>query len=452
MKKTSLVLLLVCFCVALTSEGQVIDPKRAAKRKAEQRANTRIDQGIDRVFDKAEEGVGNMFKKKKKKNNDSNNNDNSPNNNNQQSNSNPQSNDKGQNSGGGSSSDFQVNSKFDFVSGEKVVAVEDFTQDAIGDFPAKWNTNGTGEVVTLGNSSTRWLKIGAETVLYPEFINNLPENFTFEFDLACNNGFNFYSSWLFINFAATNPKDKAFMNEWRYYGNKSNGVRVGLHPQSAGGQQGRKGIWVYQEGKEVVRNESDFQSFHHQKATQVHVSVWRQKSRLRVYVNQEKILDIPKAFEDNIKYNRILFTTGGYHNGNDSYFIANLRLAVGAPDTRNKLITEGKFVTTGITFDVGSDRIKPDSYGVIREIGLVLQENPNVRIKIIGHTDSDGNAQTNLELSKKRSLSVKNALSKEFGIDASRIETEGKGASEPIDSNNTPQGKANNRRVEFVKL
>ncbi len=452
MKKTSLVLLLVCFCVALTSEGQVIDPKRAAKRKAEQRANTRIDQGIDRVFDKAEEGVGNMFKKKKKKNNDSNNNDNSPNNNNQQSNSNPQSNDKGQNSGGGSSSDFQVNSKFDFVSGEKVVAVEDFTQDAIGDFPAKWNTNGTGEVVTLGNSSTRWLKIGAETVLYPEFINNLPENFTFEFDLACNNGFNFYSSWLFINFAATNPKDKAFMNEWRYYGNKSNGVRVGLHPQSAGGQQGRKGIWVYQEGKEVVKNESDFQSFHHQKATQVHVSVWRQKSRLRVYVNQEKILDIPKAFEDNIKYNRILFTTGGYHNGNDSYFIANLRLAVGAPDTRNKLITEGKFVTTGITFDVGSDRIKPDSYGVIREIGLVLQENPNVRIKIIGHTDSDGNAQTNLELSKKRSLSVKNALSKEFGIDASRIETEGKGASEPIDSNNTPQGKANNRRVEFVKL
>ncbi len=452
MKKTSLVLLLVCFCVALTSEGQVIDPKRAAKRKAEQRANTRIDQGIDRVFDKAEEGVGNMFKKKKKKNNDSNNNDNSPNNNNQQSNSNPQSNDKGQNSGGGSSSDFQVNSKFDFVSGEKVVAVEDFTQDAIGDFPAKWNTNGTGEVVTLGNSSTRWLKIGAETVLYPEFINNLPENFTFEFDLACNNGFNFYSSWLFINFAATNPKDKAFMNEWRYYGNKSNGVRVGLHPQSAGGQQGRKGIWVYQGGQETIKNEADFQSFHHQKATQVHVSVWRQKSRLRVYVNQEKILDIPKAFEDNIKYNRILFTTGGYHNGNDSYFIANLRLAVGAPDTRNKLITEGKFVTTGITFDVGSDRIKPDSYGVIREIGLVLQENPNVRIKIIGHTDSDGNAQTNLELSKKRSLSVKNALSKEFGIDASRIETEGKGASEPIDSNNTPQGKANNRRVEFVKL
>lgn len=304
----------------------------------------------------------------------------------------------------------------------------------------------------MGNNSTRWLKIGAETVLYPEFINNLPENFTFEYDLAFNNGFNFYSTWLLTNFAATNPKDKAFMNEWRYYGNKSNGVRVGLHPQSAGGQQGRKGIWVYQGGQEIIKNEADFQSFHHQKATQVHVSVWRQKSRLRVYVNQEKILDIPQAFEDNIKYNRILFTTGGYHNDNDSYFIANLRLAVGNPDTRNKLLTEGKFITTGITFDIGSDKIKPDSYGVIREIGLVLQENLNVRIKIIGHTDSDGNAQNNLELSKKRALSVKNALVKQFNINAARIETDGKEANEPVDSNNTPQGKANNRRVEFVKL
>ncbi|PKQ66325.1 OmpA family protein [Raineya orbicola] len=447
MKKISFLLSFVYLCLALTSNGQIIDPKRTAKRKAEQRTNTRIDQGIDRVFDKAEEGVGNMFKKKKKKSENNSDNSQNNNNNNQQSNSN--SDNSSQNAG--NSSDFQVNTKFDFVSGEKVIAVEDFTQDAIGDFPAKWNTNGTGAVVTLGNSSTRWLKIGAETVLYPEFINNLPENFTFEFDLACNNGFSFYSTWFLANFAATNVKDKTFMNEWRYYGSKQNGVRVGLHPQSAGGQQGRKGIWVYQGGQETVKNEADFQSFHHQRATQVHVAVWRQKTRLRVYVNQEKILDIPKAFEENIKYNRILFTTGGYQ-GNDSYFVANLRLAVGAPDTRNKLITEGKFTTTGITFDVGSDKIKPDSYGVLREIGLVLQENPNVRVKIIGHTDSDGNAQNNLELSKKRALAVKNALTKQFGIEASRMETDGKGASEPVDSNNTPQGKANNRRVEFVKL
>lgn len=58
----------------------------------------------------------------------------------------------------------------------------------------------------------------------------------------------------------------------------------------------------------------------------------------------------------------------------------------------------------------------------------------------------------NLELSKKRSISVKTALVKEFGIDEKRMETDGKGQTEPIDTNSTPEGKANNRRVEFIKL
>jgi outer membrane protein OmpA-like peptidoglycan-associated protein len=73
-------------------------------------------------------------------------------------------------------------------------------------------------------------------------------------------------------------------------------------------------------------------------------------------------------------------------------------------------------------------------------------------VKIIGHTDSDGDDAANLELSKRRAQSVKDALTKEFGIDASRMETDGKGESQPSDKNDTAPGKANNRRVEFVKL
>lgn len=70
---------------------------------------------------------------------------------------------------------------------------------------------------------------------------------------------------------------------------------------------------------------------------------------------------------------------------------------------------------------------------------------------IIGHTDADGNVADNLTLSKRRAASVKAVLVSEFKIDASRIQTDGKGQSEPIDKNNTPEGKANNRRVEFIK-
>ena len=70
----------------------------------------------------------------------------------------------------------------------------------------------------------------------------------------------------------------------------------------------------------------------------------------------------------------------------------------------------------------------------------------------MGHTDGGGNDASNLDLSKRRAASVKVALAKEFGIDESRMETDGKGEGEPIDKNDTPAGKANNRRVEFIKI
>ena len=122
------------------------------------------------------------------------------------------------------------------------------------------------------------------------------------------------------------------------------------------------------------------------------------------------------------------------------------------PDTRNKLMKEGKLVTHGILFDVNSDKVKSESYGTLKEIAQVLTENPTVKVKIIGHTDGDGDADKNLDLSKRRAASVKSELAKTFSIDASRIETDGKGKTEPIAPNDTPINKAQNRRVEFIKL
>ncbi len=109
-------------------------------------------------------------------------------------------------------------------------------------------------------------------------------------------------------------------------------------------------------------------------------------------------------------------------------------------------------VTRGILFDVGSDQIKPESYGTIKEIANVLKENPDVKVQIIGHTDGDGDEAANLELSKKRAAAVKAFIEKEFGIEASRLTTDGKGESQPADSNASAVGKANNRRVEFIKI
>jgi outer membrane protein OmpA-like peptidoglycan-associated protein len=173
---------------------------------------------------------------------------------------------------------------------------------------------------------------------------------------------------------------------------------------------------------------------------------------LRVYLNGEKIWDLPRAFDAATVYNAVTMGMDNPYRKEDFFLLGNIRLAVGAPDTRSKLITEGKFVTRGILFDVNSDVVKAESYGTIKDIANVLNENSTVRVKIIGHTDSDGDDKSNLELSKKRAVAVRNSLITEFGIEDSRIETDGKGESQPVDKTETVVGKANNRRVEFVKL
>jgi outer membrane protein OmpA-like peptidoglycan-associated protein len=112
----------------------------------------------------------------------------------------------------------------------------------------------------------------------------------------------------------------------------------------------------------------------------------------------------------------------------------------------------GKIVTHGILFDSGSERIKAESYKTLADIGQLLTENPNLKLSIEGHTDSDGADDYNMELSQKRAGSVKTYLVGTYKIDNERLESKGWGESKPIDTNNTPEGKANNRRVELLKL
>ena len=173
-----------------------------------------------------------------------------------------------------------------------------------------------------------------------------------------------------------------------------------------------------------------------------------QKQRIRVYLNEKKAFDMPRALSTGYQYNMVRFNQYAEYNA----MVTNFRIAAGLPDMRSKLITEGKLVTHGIYFDVNSDKVKPESYGTIKGIAQVLTDNPDVKVKVVGHTDSDGDAAKNLDLSKRRAASVKTELTKNFGIDASRIETDGKGKTEAIAPNDTPGNKAQNRRVEFIKL
>ncbi len=98
------------------------------------------------------------------------------------------------------------------------------------------------------------------------------------------------------------------------------------------------------------------------------------------------------------------------------------------------------------------DSIRPvNRFGIIQTIARGLETNPNLRLMIEGYTDSVGNAAYNLELSKRRAEAVKTVLVSQFKVDAARLTTAGLGATKPIDSNDTPQGRSQNRRVELVK-
>jgi outer membrane protein OmpA-like peptidoglycan-associated protein len=336
---------------------------------------------------------------------------------------------------------FEAYSKYDFVPGEKVVAMDDFTQDAIGDFPARWNTNVSGEIVTIAGKPGRWLKMTAGGFFLPEFITELPENFTLELDVTVAPSFD--SSYA-LNVALAQLADPKVPAPWQ---SSTNLFTLTVNPRPGGGSSN---MTTRQDGTSAAGNNASTGELNATSGNTVHVSIWRQRQRVRVYLNQEKTWDVPRAIVADASLNSVLLFLPGA-DANMEYFVSNVRMATGAPDTRNKILTEGKWVSHGILFDVNSDRIKGESYGSLKEIATVLTEDAGLNVQIVGHTDSDGDEAANLDLSRRRAASVKTALATQFAIDAGRMETDGEGEGQPVEANDTPAGKANNRRVEFIK-
>ncbi len=331
-------------------------------------------------------------------------------------------------------------SRFDFIAGEKIIFYDDFSQDNVGDFPTLWNTNGSAEVVTTSLFPGKWMKFSSRDAIWTDALLHLPDNYTIEFDIVPTKGEEGgMAGYHFRLIQAINPKtvdhgavpgNAGFLFSCEYFG------RTGYRTYINSEEGENLGLSGYKEGKQYYQSENK----------KYHISIWVQKARIRLYQDQNKLFDLPRAFPvASVKMDRIRFDDG-------AAMVSNIRIAIGSPDMRSKLLTEGKLVSYGIYFDVNKDVVKPESYGTLKEIASVLSENPDVTIRIVGHTDADGSNDANLDLSKRRAASVKNELVKSFGIGAERIETDGSGESQPVAANDTPANKALNRRVEFIKL
>ena len=328
------------------------------------------------------------------------------------------------------------NTKYDFVPGDKILYFEDFAQDAVGDFPALWTTNGGGEVKTLNLASGNWFHMNKEDAVYC-YTKSIafPQNFIMEFDVIPDGNF---SNGYTITFYE-DPENVELTDDL-YPGTK------GLHISFDEGTWYTKGYHNEMDAGGWIEGQSTTKPVVYGQVN--HVIIWVQNRRVRMYHQGAKVLDMPTNIHAGCKFNRFRFS--GWSTYSTPY-VSNLKITTATPDMRSKLLTEGKLVTYGIYFDVNKDVVKAESFGTISEIAQTLKENPTVRIKIIGHTDSDGDDAKNLDLSRRRALSVKNTLVNQFGIDASRIQTDGKGETEPLAPNTTSESKAKNRRVEFIK-
>jgi len=427
--KTQKIFFVIIFCLAFIKVVAQLNLKDKLKNATNNRANQRTNQGINKGLDAVEGGVKDIFKKKKPEEqagdsilvdqNQEATQDQKP------------SKDAGQS--------LAAYSKYDFIPGEKVIFYEDFSQDAVGDFPALWNTNGSAEVVTTNLFPGNWLKFITRDAIWTDALLKLPDNYTVEFDVipikGTEGGMGGYGFRLMqtINEKSYDtgaiPGKAAFAFYVEYFGRA--GYRTYINSKEGEGL----GLSSSNEDKETYEKENQ----------KYHVAIWIQKSRVRLYQNEKKMFDLPKAFNvPNVKFDRLRFEDG-------AAMVSNIRVAIGAPDTRNKLMTEGKLVTYGIYFDVNKDIVKPESFGTLKDIAAVLNEVPDVKVKIVGHTDSDGADATNLDLSKRRAASVKAELAKSFNVNGDRLITDGMGETQPVAQNDTPVNKALNRRVEFIK-
>lgn len=419
--------ILIMALVPGLAQAQLKGLMERAKSKVENRINNKVDQSMDKALDRAEgkTGVGGATTTSEE----------------------PET-----GSAAPAKKGVVSYSKFDFIPGERVLYSEDFAPDAIGELPVNWNASGKGEVQTMEGKQGKWLRIFQNNVYLSGNTKSFGENFTVEFDMMYyfepktpgyvlpNMTFGLLST------AGKETGDNLFLKEQNYHNN----VEIAISPYGQGGARvvsGKNRGTSFSSDRITLNNyEKDFNKV-------LHYSIQVQKTRLRLWINEAKIFDIPRAVNLGDTLNQIYFNleNSNYKDDEIGAFISNIKIATGLPDTRHKLIEEGKFSTTGILFDVQSAVIKPESYGVVREIATVLKENGEVKIRIIGHTSSDGDDAANLELSKQRAAAVKELLVKEYGIEEGRLKTEGKGETVPVGDNKTKEGKAQNRRVEFVK-
>jgi outer membrane protein OmpA-like peptidoglycan-associated protein len=307
-----------------------------------------------------------------------------------------------------------VSTRFDFVPGDSVMFLDDFTRDELGEFPSRWKlASGTFEVAEMDGE--RWLRcVSDDGHIRMKVPPGLPEFWTLEFD--------------------GNRLDAA-------------GNTLTVTGLSATGSTAWEAIFPYSGHNLAFRSGDVFSDtpFEAGPAGRHHFMFMARGPALKVYIDRDRLASVPDVTEKGVavEIDIRLWST-------NKPMIANVRLAEGCRPAKDAL-DDGKLVTYGILFASGSDVVLPESAPILRQVAAWMEKHPDAKLKVTGHTDNVGSAASNLDLSKRRASSVAKALAEQFAVAADRFTTDGKGDTQALASNAKPEGRAMNRRVEFAK-
>ena len=316
---------------------------------------------------------------------------------------------------------------YDFVPGETVLYYEDYENDRVGDFPRRMEfMSGNWEVVEWeGRRLLRNLgpRGAALKILLPR---ELPERFTIEFEAHFPHG----NQQLVVGTSAPTNADG-----WASF--EDNFFVIGVAHPTGVDRRSREGVRSGNTTPEVGEG-------------LVPIRIMVDGSYAKVYANERRVANIPNAVLP--RSSEIYMENIYFADADNPMYVGPVRIAEGGLDLYEELAADGRVATQGILFAFNSAAIKPESTPTLDEIGTMLQDHGELRIRIEGHTDSTGEDEYNQTLSDERAAAVRQFLIDEYGIDASRLEAQGFGESSPVDTNDTPEGQQNNRRVELVRL
>ena len=320
---------------------------------------------------------------------------------------------------------------YDFVPGNKVIFFTDFSEDRVGNF-ARGLKYRSGEAEVVERDGAKVLRAMSPAEFLIPVGKALPQRFTLEIDVI-----------------APQPKDGE--HDVHQMLQIEGGADANSGNESAQVTYMTSLAWIQGGGQSSPSSNSKVPEAMVPllRGNVAHLRVLMDGPYFKMYVNERRLYNIPELAVRRDSVIRV----GINASEEEVVYVTGIRVAESETDVLyDALAAKGRWATQGILFATGKAEVQPESRPVLKEIASTLKEHPDLKILIEGHTDNVGTPASNLSLSDARAAAVKAALVADFGVDAARITTKGLGDTKPSVPNTTAAGRAQNRRVEIVKV